>query len=62
MEATGTYAFPVAEVLFEAQHLVSVVNPARIKKYSESQLTRNKTDRLDASIIADFCNTQAPPL
>jgi transposase len=40
---------------------VSVVNPARIKKYAESQLKRNKTDRLDAEIIADFCRTQQPP-
>lgn len=61
MEATGAYAFPVAEALFEAAYLVSVVNPARINKYSESQLTRNKTDRLDAAIIADFCRTQSPP-
>lgn len=61
MEATGMYAFPVAEALYTADHRVSIVNPARIKAYSTSRLTRNKTDRLDAAIIADFCRTQSPP-
>jgi len=46
----------------ERGHQVSVVNPARIKAYAHSQLTRNKTDQLDASVIADFCRTQQPAL
>jgi transposase len=37
-----------------------VVNPSRIKKYAESRLARNKTDKGDAALIADFCLTQAP--
>ena len=61
LEATGQYAFPVAEVLHAADHLVSLVNPARISAYARSLLARNKTDRLDAAIIADFCRTQSPP-
>ena len=61
LEATGQYAFPVAEVLYAADHLVSLVNPARISAYARSLLARNKTDRLDAAIIADFCRTQSPP-
>ena len=61
LEATGMYAFPVAEVLHAADHLVSLVNPARISAYARSKLARNKTDRLDAAIIADFCRTQSPP-
>ena len=60
MEATGRYWERLAEFLVEQGHTVSVVNPARIKKYAESQLRRNKTDRLDASVIADFCATQSP--
>jgi transposase len=60
MEATGMYAFPVAEQLHQASQYVSVVNPARIKAYASCQLARNKTDRLDAAIIADFCRTQNP--
>lgn len=62
LEATGTYGEAVAAYLTEAGHQVSVVNPARIKAYSQSQLTRNKTDLVDARIIADFCATQHPPL
>ena len=61
LEATGQYAFPVAEILHAADHLVSLVNPARISAYARSLLARNKTDRLDAAIIADFCRTQSPP-
>lgn len=62
LEATGRYWEQLAEFLFEHGYDVSVVNPARIKKYAESQLKRNKTDRLDAEIIADFCQSQQPPL
>lgn len=61
MEATGMYAFPVAEVLHAVEQQVSVVNPARISAYAKSLLSRNKTDRLDAVIIAEFCRTQSPP-
>ncbi len=41
---------------------MSVVNPARIKAYAASQLPRNKTDKLDAALMADFGRTQSPPL
>jgi transposase len=62
LEATGLYGDEVAQYLHEAGHTVSVVNPARIKAYAASQLQRNKTDRLDAALIADFCLTQKPPV
>jgi transposase len=58
MEATGRYWEQVALFLFEKGHTVSVVNPLQIKKYAQSQLRRNKTDKMDAQIIADFCKTQ----
>jgi transposase len=61
LEATGMYGEAVAAYLHERGYRVSVVNPVRIKRYAESQLRRNKTDRLDAEIIADFCRTQEPP-
>jgi transposase len=60
LEATGRYWEHLAEFLVGRGHTVSVVNPARIKKYAESQLRRNKTDRLDAEVIVDFCRTQHP--
>jgi transposase len=62
LEATGTYGDEVSGWLHREGHRVSVVNPARIKAYAESQLTRHKTDALDAQVIADFCRTQQPPL
>lgn len=62
LEATGMYGEELAAYLHEHDHPVSVVNPVRIKRYAESQLRRNKTDKLDAEIIADFCRTQEPPL
>jgi transposase len=58
LEATGRYGDGLALFLHEAGHEVSVVNPMRIKKYAESQLRRNKTDKADAAIIADFGQTQ----
>lgn len=61
MEATGRYGDELAYFLHERGHLVSVVNPKRIQAYAESQLRRNKTDALDATLIADFCRTQRPP-
>ena len=62
LEATGRYGEGLAEYFYEAGHQVSMVNPARIKKYAESQLRRNKNDQIDAVVIADFCRTQEPAL
>jgi transposase len=62
MEATGRYYEALADFLHEQGHAVSVVNPAQIKAYADSQLRRNKTDGIDAAVIADFCRTQQPLL
>lgn len=62
LEATGRYGDLVANFLYERGFRVSVVNPARIKAYAQSQLQRNKTDRQDAQVIAHFCATQSPAL
>jgi transposase len=60
LEATGTYGDALAEALADAGHRVSVVNPAAIEAYGRSRLTRTKTDRADARLIAHFCATQQP--
>jgi transposase len=62
LEATGRYYEALADFLHAQGYAVSVVNPAQIKAYGDSQLRRNKTDALDAAVIADFCRTQEPPL
>ncbi len=61
LEATGTYSESLALFLYQAQHIVSVVNPAAIKAFAGSRLSRTKTDRVDAELITRFCFTQAPP-
>jgi len=61
MEATGTYGEALATYLHEAGHLVSVVNPAAIKAYGQSRLSRTKTDKADATLIAQFCSERRPP-
>jgi transposase len=60
MEATGSYFEAVAEYFSDRAFLVSVVNPARIKAYSQSLLLRAKTDAVDAMAIAKFCAAQQP--
>lgn len=60
LESTGRYGDALALWLHQAGHTVSVVNPARIKAYAQSQLRRNQTDQLDGDVIADFCRTQQP--
>jgi transposase len=60
MEATGIYWEAVAQFLTTAGVTVSVVNPAQIKAYAASRLTRSKTDAVDARLIADFCAERQP--
>ena len=62
LEATGQYGEAVSEYLFERGHQVSMMNPARIKRYGESKLHRNKTDKADAALIAEFCQKEKPSL
>jgi transposase len=60
LEATGNYGEDLATFLYEAGHTVSVVNPARIKGFAQSELIRTKTDKIDAGIIARFCRAMKP--
>jgi transposase len=61
MEATGTYGEALASYLFDAGHMVSIINPAVIKAYAQSHLSRTKTDKGDATLIARFCLERKPP-
>ena len=60
LEATGNYGEDLAIYLHEAGHIVSMVNPARIKGFAQSELLRTKTDKMDASLIARFCLAMKP--
>jgi len=60
MEATNLYWEEVAQALYAQDYTVSVVNPARIKGFAQSQLRRNKTDKQDSEVIAAFCAAVTP--
>jgi len=60
MEATGNWGLDLAAFLHAAGITVSIVNPRQIKSFGDCELSRNKTDKLDAAQIARFCRSQAP--
>lgn len=60
MEATGHYSELIADYLSSKQIKVSVVNPLQIKSFARARLSRNKTDQLDAKMIAAFCEKMLP--
>jgi transposase len=54
MEASGPYYYQLACILFEQGVNVSVINPLVIKRFTQMQLKRTKTDSADAKYIATF--------
>ena len=61
MEASGPYYMPLAYYLKEKGLSVSVVNPLVIKRYCQMKLTRTKTDKKDAVMIAMYGKSEQPP-
>lgn len=62
MEATGAYSLPLADFLAKQGHSISLVNPAKIHAFGKSELSRAKTDKADAKLIARYALTMQPPL
>lgn len=62
MEATGHYGRKLADFLHKKAIPVSVINPLRIKNFGKAILMRNKNDRLDARLIAQFGQAMRPRL
>jgi transposase len=62
LEATGRYGEELAYHLHKAGFEVSVVNPKVSKHYAEAQMQRNKTDKLDARMLAEYCRKEEPLL
>jgi transposase len=54
------YGEAVATALADAGHTVSIMNPAAVKAFAQSQLRRTKTDGIDADVLADFCAAMRP--
>lgn len=60
LEATGGWSEELAADLQEHGHTVSIVNPVAIKAFGQSELSRTKTDKADAALIARFCAAMRP--
>jgi transposase len=60
LESTGRYSLGIACTLYEGGHLVSIVNPAQIRDFARTKLGRNKTDRVDAFHIREYCKLFKP--
>lgn len=60
LEATGAYGEALACALYDAGHTVSVINPALAKAYAQSLGLRQKTDAVDAKVLAQFAQAQQP--
>jgi transposase len=54
LEATGVYGDKLCHFLHALGELVYVINPLQIKYYAKSQMSRSKTDAIDAQLIAQF--------
>jgi transposase len=54
MEATGVYHLRCASFFKSLGFFVSVVNPLIIKRYSDMKMSRVKTDKTDAKLIAYY--------
>jgi transposase len=62
MEATGPYSEKLADYLVSEGIQVSVVNPVQIKYFAKVKLSRNKNDKVDAKIIAEYNKVMRPRL
>ena len=62
LESTGVYSLPLADFLAENNYPVSLVNPAKIHAFAKSELSRAKTDKADAKLIARYAALMQPPL
>ncbi len=62
MEATGPYYLYLACYLFDHGIRVSVVNPLQVKHFVRMRMTRAKTDKKDAAMIALYGQSEKPGL
>ena len=58
MEVTGIYHLRLAKFLHAKNIATAVVNPLRIKRFSQMHLCRNKTDKADARMISLYAQDQ----
>jgi transposase len=61
MEASGPYYLRLACFLAEKGIAVSVINPLVIRRFYQMRITRAKTDKKDACMIAAYGYAEKPP-
>ena len=62
MEATGSYYMPFAYFLHNNNIAVSIVNPLSVNHFSKMRMSRAKTDKKDATMIAEYGQSERPCL
>lgn len=62
MEASGPYYLQLACYLTGQAIAVSVVNPLVVRRFSQMRMSRAKTDKKDAMMIAEYGKTERPGL
>jgi len=60
MEPTGRYSRKLAVFLAEVGIKLSMVNTNTVKDHGRSKNIRNKTDKIDAYLLADYCLMHNP--
>lgn len=61
LEATGGYEAPVASALAAAGLPVAIVNPRQVRDFAKALGVLEKSDRLDAEVLAQFGARVRPP-
>ncbi|MBP0905880.1 IS110 family transposase [Mariniflexile gromovii] len=62
MEASGVYYLKLATYLFSIKIAVCAINQLVIRRFGQMRVIRTKTDKKDASVIADYGKTETPGL
>jgi len=62
VEATGGYEGLLFEKLFRADLPISLVHPARVRKFAQGMNWLAKTDKIDARLLARFGEKASPRL
>lgn len=62
MEASGPYYLQLACFLYDQGVPVSVINPLVIRRFSQMRMSRAKTDKKDARMIAEYGKLEQPVL
>lgn len=62
MESTGGYEKLVKIELLKSNYAVSVLNPRFIRHFAKASNKLAKTDKIDAKIIASYCEKMEPPV